>query len=237
MLAEGRQRDRDGRGAGHGRRDPARSARPRRGASGRRRRRRLVSQAGPGRVGGDLDEPRPAGRGARRQAAIDVADQLDDGRRADSIADGLGAEATRSRLVAALVRAESARRGDRRSRSPPTPAGESATDRRRTASSSPMSTPSPRTGAAIVRRHGGRSAVGSTRRCRAKPPSARSRHGPTRRSTATRSTEIGARIAVSDGRPRELLARIEATRVMAARTPYVASAGGSRARPAARRAA
>jgi hypothetical protein len=32
-------------------------------------------------------------------------------------------------------------------------------------------------------------------------------------------TEIGARIAISDGRPRELLARIEATRVMAARTP------------------
>jgi CHAT domain-containing protein len=32
-------------------------------------------------------------------------------------------------------------------------------------------------------------------------------------------TEIGARMAIADGRPRELLARIEATRLMAARTP------------------
>ncbi len=34
-------------------------------------------------------------------------------------------------------------------------------------------------------------------------------------------TEIGARMAIGDGRPRELLARIEATRVMAARTPSI----------------
>ena len=103
--------------------------------------------------------------------------------------------------------------------SPPTPAGEFATDRRRTASSSPMSTPSPPIGAAIVRRRVGRSAVGSPRRWRAKPPSVRSRHVLMRRCTATPSTEIGARIAIADRRPRELLARIEATSVMAARTP------------------
>ncbi len=50
-------------------------------------------------------------------------------------------------------------------------------------------------------------------------------------------TEIGARMAIADGRPRELLARIEATRLMAARTPSLRPPGGPRACPAASRVA
>ena len=213
-----RQRDRDRRGVDDGRRDPTRSARPRRSARGRRRRRRLVSQAGPGRVGGDLDEPRPAGRGARRRASDRRRRPARRGRRPtrcamDSPPRRLGHGSSLRSFV------PNRRRGDRRSRLRRHPSASSPRTGSQTASSSPTSTP------LAAHRRGDRSAArraisrGSPRRWRAKPPSARSRHGPMRRSTATPSTEIGARIAVSDGRPRELLARIEATRVMAARTP------------------
>ena len=219
MLASGRQRDRDGRRAGDCRRDPPGPARSRRCSSRRRDAAGWYRKQGRDGWVAISTSLGPAGRRAgrpRRQPTSptdldDVADRLDAG--------GLGAEATRSRLVAALVRAESNATRHRRSRRLPTPADMSAADRRLTASCSPTSTPSSPNSAAIGPPHGGRSVVGSRWRCRTRPPSARSRREPTPPSTATPSPRSGRGWPSADGRPRELLARIEATRVMAARTP------------------
>ena len=150
----------------------------------------LVSQAGPRRVGGDLDEPRPAGRGAGRAATRRRRRSTRRRRRPTRCrwARRRGDPVTaRGRPRPRRVE----RGGDRRSGPRRHPPADSRTDRRRTASSSPMSTPSPRTGVAIVRRRGGRSAVGSLRRWRAKPPSVRSRHVLMRRCTATPSPRSG----------------------------------------------
>ena len=149
--------------------------------------------------------------------AIELADQLDEvaGRLDDG---GLGAEATRSRLVGALVRAEAA---DTLSEDP-VPA-----DTRRRVRSGPSADRIllAHVDAVAAQKRGDRAAA---RRAISRGLSVAMSSQASLGSLETRAhaaihgnalTEIGARIAVSDGRPRELLARIEATRLMAARTP------------------
>ena len=136
-----------------------------------------------------------------------------------SMTDGLGAEATRSRLVGCARSG----RGDAELSSGPRPCRHASASPQR-----PCGGPHPARPRRRRRRaEAGRSGSGTAGdqpwpECGDVEPSRHSGHskrGPMQPSTATRSTEIGARIAVSDGRPRELLARIEATRLMAARTP------------------
>ena len=147
----------------------------------------------------------------------DVADQLD--AVADRLdRDGLAAEASRSRLAAALVRAES---GDAAIEDPV-----SADTRRRVRhGSAPDRILLAHVDALAAHRRDDRSAA---RRAISRGLAAAMASQAALGSIETRAhaavhgnalAEIGARIAVSDGRPRELLARIEATRVMAARTP------------------
>ena len=123
------------------------------------------------------------------QPPVDVADQLDAvAGRLDG--DGLFAEATRSRLVAALARVESSVvaiddpvPADTRRRIRHGPAA----DRILLAHVDAVAAH----GVAIVRRRGGRSAVASLPRWRAKPPSVRSRHVLMPRCTATPSPRSG----------------------------------------------
>jgi tetratricopeptide (TPR) repeat protein len=147
----------------------------------------------------------------------DVADQLDEvAERLD--AGGLGAEATRSRLVAALARIESGATmtGD------PVPAETRRRIRRGPAADRILLA---HVDAIAAQRRVDRTAA---RRAISRGLDVAMSNQATLGSIETRAhaavhgnalTEIGARIAVSDGRPRELLARIEATRLMASRTP------------------
>jgi tetratricopeptide (TPR) repeat protein len=158
-----------------------------------------------------------AARGDSRPADLaaqldEVADRLD--------ADRLAAEATRSRLVAALVRAESD--------------GEIAADpvwpdTRRRVLRGPVVDRIllAHVDTIAAQRRGNRSAA---RRAISRGLDAAMSNQAALGSIETRAhaavhgnalTEIGARMAIADGRPRELLARIEATRVMAARSPSI----------------
>ena len=151
------------------------------------------------------------------QPAIELADQLDEvAVRLDD--GGLVAEATRSRLVAALVRAELAESLS----DDPVPA-----DTRRRVRSGPSADRIllAHVDAVTAQKRGDRAAA---RRAIGRGLNVAMSNQASLGSLETRAhaalhgnalTEIGARIAVSDGRPLELLARIEATRLMAARTP------------------
>jgi hypothetical protein len=140
----------------------------------------------------------------------DVAGRLD--------TDGLGAEATRSRLVAALVRAES---------SAPVAADPVARDvrgrvRRGSAADRILLA---HVDAIAAQRRGDTTAA---RRAISRGLDVAMSNQAALGSIETRAhaalhgnalTEIGARMAIAEGRPRELLTRIEATRVMGSRTP------------------
>ncbi len=151
------------------------------------------------------------------EPTIELADQLD--KVAVRLDDGgLRAEAMRSRLVAALVRAEAAEPLS----DDPVPA-----ETRRQVRMGPSADRIllAHVDAVAAQKRGDRAAA---RRAISRGLSVAMSSQASLGSIETRAhaavhgnalTEIGARIAVADGRPRELLARIEATRLMAARTP------------------
>ena len=153
-------------------------------------------------------------------APADVADRLDDiASRLD--ADGLAAEATRSRLVAALARVESNATTTEEPISPETRRRirhGPAADRILLAHVDAL--------AAHLRSDGSAARRAINRGLEAAMASQAALGSlETRAHAAVHGnalTEIGARMAIVDGRPRELLARIEATRVMAARTQHCA---------------
>jgi tetratricopeptide (TPR) repeat protein len=155
------------------------------------------------------DEPRPGG----------LAEQLEDvARRLDTA--GLETEAARSRLVAALVRAESAAEA-------PSEPVTLATRRRVLRGPLADRIVLAHVDAVAAQRRGDAS---EARRAISRGLEAAMSNQARLGSIETRAhaavhgnalTEIGARMAIADRRPRELLSRIEATRVMAALGPSI----------------
>ena len=184
MFAKRRQRDRDGRGARHGRRDPSGAA----GHAGARSPPRKRPAGIASRAATDGWRSRRAWRCRRRREPTSPRPTSPTNSTRWLSGSTATGSARRRRVlgsVAALVRVESDARRRRRPGRLPRPAGGSVAARLPIASSSPTSTPSPRERRATGRRRGERSAAGWTWRCRTKPPSGRSRRVPTPPSTAT----------------------------------------------------
>jgi CHAT domain-containing protein/tetratricopeptide (TPR) repeat protein len=134
------------------------------------------------------------------------------------VADKLGAEATRARLVAAQIRAES---GDDLTFDPVAPATRRSALRGPAADRILLA----HVDAIAAQRRDDRAAA---RRAITRGLNVAMANQAALGSIETRAhaavhgsalTEIGARVAVADRRPRELLARIESTRLMSSRTP------------------